>query len=337
MGTVVKKYALLILCLGIVVCCSASSRAGDHTAVVIESQKGSLNISVGGHPFAEFVWQDPEIPRPYFTNLCAPGGIQVSRNYPPDPEKDVADHPHYHPGLWMAFGDISGADFWRNKASIQMVPGSLELLRNGELGGFLAKFQYFDEVPKSESAGLVCEETLACRVIALPEGILLDWVSEFSSEKPFYFGDQEEMGLGVRVATEMRAETSEQKDRGNIDSGNGKIVNAEGLENGAQVWGKASNWCDYRGQVEGKNVGITLLSHPENFRPSWIHARDYGLLVANAFGRKAFRHGEASRVDVKPGDTFRLRYGVFVYTNSDGATPDLDSIYQEYIKLSKAE
>jgi hypothetical protein len=55
-----------------------------------------------------------------------------------------------------------------------------------------------------------------------------------------------------------------------------------------------------------------LLADPRNFRPSWFHARDYGLMVANPFGRKALSGGPESRVEVKPGETFRLGFGLYL-------------------------
>ena len=34
---------------------------------------------------------------------------------------DKTDCKTMHPGIWMAFGDLDGEDFWRNKASIEHV------------------------------------------------------------------------------------------------------------------------------------------------------------------------------------------------------------------------
>ena len=61
------------------------------------------------------------------------------------------------------------------------------------------------------------------------------------------------------------------------------------------------------------------MCHPANFRPSWFHARDYGLLLANPFGRKAFGKGDASKVVVKRGGTLRLRYGVLLHARPEGS------------------
>ncbi|MEQ8788421.1 MAG: hypothetical protein RIC55_19075 [Pirellulaceae bacterium] len=43
------------------------------------------------------------------------------RNRPPVKGKDLDDAPTMHPGLWLAFGDIDCADFWRNNARVRHV------------------------------------------------------------------------------------------------------------------------------------------------------------------------------------------------------------------------
>ena len=42
---------------------------------------------------------------------------EVTRTHPPG-DGDATDHATMHPGVWLAFGNISGEDFWRNKARI---------------------------------------------------------------------------------------------------------------------------------------------------------------------------------------------------------------------------
>ena len=120
------------------------------------------------------------------------------------------------------------------------------------------------------------------------------------------------MGLGVRVATNMTANNG------------GVITSSDGRKNEKQVWGRQADWCDY----SGEGVGVMVMPDPQNFRRSWFHARDYGLLVANPFGRQAFTKGESSRVVVKKGETLTLRFAVLFH---DG---DLDrpSAYQDFVQ-----
>lgn len=45
-----------------------------------------------------------------------------------------------------------------------------------------------------------------------------------------------------------------------------------------------------------------------------MHARDYGFLAANPFGRNAFGKGELGKVVVQPGESLRLQYSVLLHS-----------------------
>lgn len=88
------------------------------------------------------------------------------------------------------------------------------------------------------------------------------------------------------------------------------------------------NWPRFRGPDAG---GVTLMPDPANFRPSWWHNRNYGLMVANPFGRKAMKHGETSRITVKKSETFRLRFSVLSHASSRGEQVDIGEAYQAFL------
>jgi hypothetical protein len=82
---------------------------------------------------------------------------------------------------------------------------------------------------------------------------------------------------------------------------------------------------------------MTLMCHPENFRPSWMHARDYGFIAANPFGRRAFTEGPSSKVVVMPGKRLRLRYGILIHDEPQDALPNPAAAYEDYLTLSRAD
>ncbi len=292
--------------------------AAQKTPVSFAEVPGKLLLYVGGKPLATYVYADQEIPRPYFAHVRAPGGIQVTRNHPPVRGKDPTDHATYHPGIWMAFGDLSGSDYWRNRARVVHERFVEEPAGGPGKGGFTVRNCYLAD----DQRKIVCQEECRYTVYVRPSGYLFIWDSTFSAAAgQFYFGDQEEMGLGVRVTSPIRVEAG------------GTILDARGRKNGKQVWGNAADWCNYSGALQGRHVGVTLMCHPANFRPSWFHARDYGLLLANPFGRKAFDKGDASKVVVKRGEKFRLRYGVLLHAGPEGSRPDLNAAYADYLQL----
>ena len=46
----------------------------------------------------------------------------------------------------------------------------------------------------------------------------------------------------------------------------GKLINAQGGEREANVWGKRSEWVDYSGELDGEKVGVVMMDHPDNPR-----------------------------------------------------------------------
>ena len=290
--------------------------AVGESPVAFESRDGSLQITIGGRQIADYVYNDDVVRRPYFRHLRTLSGTPVTRNHPPIAGQDSDDHATMHPGLWLAFGDIDGADVWRNQARVRHVRFVEKPEGQAGRGSFAVENVYEDD------GRIICTERCEITIHVRPAGYRLDWTSTFRSEQDFTFGDQEEMGLGVRMATPFTVMNG------------GRITDSEGRQNEPQVWGKQASWCEYSGTSDGQRIGVVLMPHPQNFRPSWFHARDYGLLVANAFGRNAFTMGEKSRVTVNAGDEFQLRFGVLVYGVPTGDAPDLTAAYREYVEAA---
>jgi DUF1680 family protein len=242
--------------------------------------------------------------------------VRVTRNHPPDAGADPGDHAALHPGLWLAFGDLSGADSWRNKAPVEH-EAFVEPPAGGDgRGSFTVRNAYRPAPGEPPYAREVCRVLVVVR----PVGYLLVLRSEFTPVgQDLVFGDQEEMGLGVRVGTPLSVKKG------------GRILDAEGHRDEREVRGKASDWCDYGGAIGDRWAGVTLMPDPANFRRSWFHARDYGLIVANPFGRKALTRGPESRVIVRPGEALRLGFGVLLHSAPAATPTESRAAYRDYL------
>jgi hypothetical protein len=169
----------------------------------------------------------------------------------------------------------------------------------------------------------LCQLASRFLLAAREDSGLLVWDATFrSDDADFTFGDQEEMGFGARVATPI------------TEKAGGMITDSAGRTTAAATWGKAARWCDYSGKIDGCSAGITLLAAPGNFRESWWHNRDYGVFVANPFGRAALKQGERSMVTVKRREEFRLAFGAVFH---DGEKYDPAEAYAEFVKRLDAE
>jgi hypothetical protein len=265
--------------------------AGDDRLVIFHLEQ----------QIAEYVFRDSTILRPYFAGLRTINGLQVSRNHPPVAGTDEVDHDTMHPGLWMGFGDFGGSDFWRNKGRIS----HLKFLKSPTADGNQLAFDTESEVVSPDGKRL-CLMTSRFTVLKLGSDWLLSWEAEFhTNSEEIAFGDQEEMGFGARVATEI------------TEKRGGQITSSTGLSTAEATWGQPAVWCDYSGQIGNQPAGITLMAASDNFRESWWHNRDYGVFVANPFGRAAMKQGDASRVPVVPGTPFRMRFGACIHSGAD--------------------
>ena len=102
------------------------------------------------------------------------------------------------------------------------------------------------------------------------------------------------------------------------------VIEVDGGQNEKGTWGKVARWWDYHGKLEGKAVGLMVMSAEANGEV-WSHSRDYGVLVANPVRGKP-------RV-IKAGESLRLRLGVQVHEHDAADRFDRDAAYERFLKV----
>lgn len=282
----------------------------------LEQTDDALLVRLDGQPIATYFYRHPRIRRPFFAHVKTPGGIQVTRNFPPEKGKDPDDHADMHPGLWMAFGKVSGEDFWRNKGRIVH-----QRLVGEPSAGETAAFTTLDHF-QTEGGQVLCRQQTKFTFSRQAGGWLLTIDAEFTSGKEFFFGVQEEMGLGLRVATPIT-----------VNKG-GTILSSSGGRNENGTWGRTADWWDYYGANGNRQVGLLLMSDPANGEV-WSHSRDYGLLVANPFAVDRPENRD-KRTVIAAGKSFRLQYGVLVHEGAAGEKFDRAAAYRRYLERNAA-
>jgi hypothetical protein len=289
----------------------------DEPGVRFAKTADRVEIAVGPQRVATYVFGDKEILRPYFTAVATTSGRQVTRNHPPREGTDPTDHAAMHPGIWVAFGDLGGEDFWRNKGEIVQRRFAQEPQAEGTHGSFVVENEYVSTDPGGKEKQTLCREQARWSIVTQAANWWLVYDGQFTAAADkIAFGDQEEMGLGVRLATPL-----------SVAKG-GEIRDADGGKNEKAIWGRQAAWCDYRGAVNGRRIGVAVVPHAENFRKTWWHVRDYGLLVANPFGQNAFTRGEKSRVELNKDKPLRLRFAVLLHDSATGAELDVAGAYK---------
>ena len=289
-----------------------ASDPATATGFSFVEQKDLLRISLSGKPIVDFVFRDEKILRPYFANARLADERQVTRNHPPVKDVDAVDHDTMHPGIWLAFGDISGQDFWRNKATME----HLRFVKAPTTSDGRLRFVTECRL-KTNSGEPLCLLTNDFTLTARPNGWQLVWGAEFrADQREIVFGDQEEMGFGARVATPF------------TEKNGGMIRSSTGKKTAKETWGQPAMWCDYSGYGP-QSGGILLMASDKNFRESWWHNRDYGVFVANPFGREAMKQGPRSAVTVAKGESLKITFGALIH---DGRDHDPANEYQAFLE-----
>lgn len=273
-----------------------------------------LELSLGKQPITTYLLDHEILSRRAFINLKSRSGKPVTRNFPPKRPEDLSpgykgkggvDHPVMHPGLWISFGWLDGQDYWRLKSKVQFESFLEKPSVKQGVASFSTRDRYLDE----QGQKTICLQDSHYRFQETKDGILLNWDTTFyNNKRDFSFGDQEESGLGLRIASPLR-----------VEGGNGQILNNRGEKNGAQTWGKNFQWIDYSGEIAGDRVGVIIAPHPENPLPTWSHSRDYGVLVSNPFVKQPKERREPyQKTLIKKGQKLRLRYAILIH---DGNHP----------------
>ncbi|MFZ9745789.1 MAG: PmoA family protein [Opitutaceae bacterium] len=260
---------------------AATAAAGDP--VTFTRLADRVRIEIGGRHFSDYVhagW-----PKPCLYPILDADGTAYTRDFPfKNNPAEVPDH-DWHRGVWFAHGAVNGHDLWRELPERRTGRIRLERIvetREGPTG--LLRVRSIWET--ADGKPLLTDET-TLRVARSGAVTRLDYdVRLLATHGPVTLGDTEEGTMAVRVNEALRVAHGKGATK---RPGTGRLVNAQG-DAGVPAWGKRAAWASYNGPLpDGRVIGVALLEHPGNFRhPTWWHARDYGLLSANPFGRHDF-------------------------------------------------
>jgi hypothetical protein len=320
-----RSFALGLLSLGI----ARRVLADAAQPLSLEATKTHVDFKRGKTLLARYVI-DEKAAKPYFWPLNV-GGVSVTRGWPMDEGKGEAkDHPHQK-SAWFCHGDVipQGIKFVKHIRGVEGVDFWSEAKGHGNIVCTSAKVKGTTLVTTNEWRTAEGEPILAeTRTMTLSavgaENYLIDIDIDLDAKFcGIVFGDTKEGSLGVRVRESIR-----------VDKGKGRLVNAEGHVGEGKgsnadkkgCWGLVSNWCDYSGPVDDKGTiaGIAVFADPANKIDSAWHARNYGLLAANPFGREKHakfpdRKGNNALVTLKKGEHLKLRYALYLHAGDEKA------------------
>lgn len=316
----------------LLVWCAWLGIALQAAPVALKRGEKRIEVTVGGRPFTTYYFDDV-VAKPYLMPLRTASGIVISRDFPvvntvtPADEKTRSFEPHQRP-LYFGHGNIDGLNFWAEKAfdpyyhgHSQQAYGRMSLIKIENAAGgpnngtVRARFNVL-----APSGRVIAEETQTFIFSGDDRTRIID--CEFvihASHGPVTFGDTKEGTFAIRLGAALSAP-------------NDHMLNSNGAQGEAAIWGKPADWVSYSGAVSGKDVTVTAFDSPKSFRhPTTWHARAYGLLAANPFGWREFSKDpmKDGSWTVPEGESLTFRYRVSIY---DGKlSPErLAAMYRQY-------
>jgi len=349
-----RSFVLAALFMG--ACCALLPAAADSPTdgPAVQVGKTHIDFNRGKTLVARYVI-DPKVAKPYFWPLNALPGKAVTRSWPMEEGKGEAkDHKHQK-SAWFCHGDVipldleykkhnknvAGVDFWsEEKGHGQIVCVRVEEPKTEKGGVSVVAHNEW----RSAEGQKILEEKRTIHFHTFAEGanlLVLD-VDLHATTTGIKFGDTKEGSLGVRVRESLRVDRGKGGELINAEGnrGEGKTVRGKGTNRDRKgCWGLVSAWCDYSGPVddEGTVAGIAVFAEPTNPIDTAWHARNYGLMAANPFGRSHAdfpdRQGKADLVTLAKGAHLKLRYGIFLH-GGDAKKADVAGYYKKFTALT---
>lgn len=300
-----KSFALATLVL-----CTFTAVSFAEPMVLLKQHADQIAVQIGDAPFAVYN-TSKELPKPYFSPVRDPNGTIISR-----PIENPEDHKH-HKGIWVSIDEVNEIKFWAETGKIENVSVAIH---DADSDG-PARLDVVNHWQGEDGKPVLVESTT---IGIFPNRLMTYDIVFTAAAGPVTFGDTKEGLFGFRMINSMREKET------------GKVVNADGKQGTAECWGQPSAWVDYYGDAEGKIVGVTLMDHPGNFRPSRYHVRNYGLFSVSPFGEKAYTGGtsDADPVVVQKGESLRLRYGLYIH-QGDTLEGKVAEAYKQFLAATK--
>ncbi len=280
-----------------------------------------MAVTVDGKPFTMFHYGS-DSGKPYLAPIFSASGKNITRRFPmEDVAGESKDHLH-HRGLWFSCDEVNGVMFWTNELSYTRKDmGRISVReskwKDGPAGTLNAIMDW-----KAPDGHVMMVENRDMTFSGDAKIRTLDFRMTLTAQEDITFGDTHEGFFAMRLADKFK------------EVQGGKSVDAEGLVNMQQIWGKKSPWVDYTTELDGERLGVAIFDHPSNPRhPTHWHARDYGLVAADPFGaQKAFDTDEhETPFQLPKGKSVTLRFRVIVHPG-DAQSGHVAEMYKEYEK-----
>lgn len=351
------KYLIILIVAGAIAGCNSNSKQSAENMqtddleliqVIPRETEDKVDVIINGQLVTSFIKTKE---KPVLYPLKTLSGTTLTRGFPLEPKAgERVDHPH-HVGLWLNYGDVNGLDFWNNSSAIPeekkqhygtIVNKEVVETANGNDQGML---KTRSEWLAPDGKVLVNEiTTFIFKADTANQTYTIDRITELTAQDTVVsFNDNKEGMIAIRVTralelpsdqplifTDASGKATDVPELNN-EGVNGNYLSSEGIT-GNDVWGTRASWVKLHSQIEGEQVSITIIDHPDNVGyPTYWHARGYGLFAANPLGQKVFSEGKNElNFKLLPSENVVFRHRIVVHAGSELSAEEINKQLDDF-------
>lgn len=316
------------------------TKGQNQLKITHDEAKKRVDVTVDGKPFTAYIYPGPSVlKKPVLYPILSAGGNFITRGWPMDPRPgERIDHPH-HVGMWFNYGDVNGHDFWNNSTAVgpehkgpfgTIVHTGVKSMKSGKgKAELVVTADWLDKDNK-----VMLQETTTFEFRSTADSRTIDRITTLKAvDKDVLFKDNKEGMIALRMARQLEQPSTKPEvftDAQGVatkvpvmnNAGvTGMYHSSEGVE-GDAVWGTRGKWMNLTGNINGEDVSVVLIDHPQNVGyPTYWHARGYGLYAANPLGPSVFTNGKtpAMNYTLPAGKSVTFQYRLVI---NSGSSPD---------------
>jgi hypothetical protein len=277
--------------------------ASKITAVKVGSK---INVTIDNKFFTSYIFSEDE-KYPFFYPVNGPvsgGSVTSMRN---------GEYPH-HSSLFFGCDLVDGGNYWQEGLERgRIISVNAEIIRQGGDSAVIT-----DECIWSRPGALSPVKDTRKIIITSPSATIVQIDVEIMMEMliDVTIKKTNHSLFSVRMAADL-----------SVTNG-GTMINAEGIRNEKDTFGKNSPWMDYYGKRGDAIEGLAIFQHPSNpWYPSPWFTRDYGFMSPTPM----FWPENGTDIFLKKGTVLNLRYRVLVHAG-DYKQAGIAEAFEKYKK-----
>lgn len=307
-------FQKIIFLLLIAICCGACQESNTFR---FERTTNSVRLYYDDQHITSYLFEDT-LQKQCFYPLHVPSGKRLTRGFPLEKiRNESTDHPH-HIGLWFAYGEVNGVDFWTSTwetydgVSVRHGKIKHEEVTYEMLSSHTVVFRTAS-VWQSLDRDLLKEHTSTWFRVA-DDQLIVDRKTNLVAEDSIHFEDSKEGMYAIRVADFLRQDDS------------GVYRNSEG-QTGDAVWGQKARWVILESEKE--QTFVLFMDHQDNYPAYWM-ARGYGLFSANPLGRSVYENSPDSlNLQLAPGESVEFKYRI-VLSERAVSSAEIENLFAKF-------